>query len=263
MSNKLKFAICATVLSLIPLGWSEPQRLSEQPISRKSTPKHKTQTEQPKNNDDAKAIAALASDLTACLAIKQPNADSKQNEAYDPRQDTLYRVYLGSTVFGVLAGLGGIGAIYSQTRAIRRSVELQEAAMDQWVEVAHEWEINPPIQVDGKLVLDITFWLFNPTNYPLILRRLSFDLNGRQHDMQLHRLLPPKKKQFFGGSVYLTQEQENMRQTSTLSIFVDGEITYTSALKKDKVQPLHGGVACQNTKGVFIDMTRVPEKESN
>lgn len=53
-----------------------------------------------------------------CFAVADKvKPQPPQPEAYDPRQDLLYRAYLAFTVFGVIGALVGIAIIFRQTNA--------------------------------------------------------------------------------------------------------------------------------------------------
>jgi hypothetical protein len=69
-----------------------------------------TQVKNPQPNQ-----AALAA------SVHQPEAKAKQEDAYDPRQDRLYRAYLAFTIIGVFVALGAIVVFYLQTKATQEA----------------------------------------------------------------------------------------------------------------------------------------------
>jgi hypothetical protein len=83
-------------------------------VSERDT-QREAQNEEKQASDAAKCVG--------CVTIQQPNAETKQANAYDPRHDPLYRAYLGFTIFGVIVGLLGVGAIYSQTKATAQAAQ--------------------------------------------------------------------------------------------------------------------------------------------
>jgi hypothetical protein len=53
--------------------------------------------------------------------IHQPETIAKQDDAYDPRHDCLYRAYLAFTIIGVFVAMGAIIVFYLQTKATQDS----------------------------------------------------------------------------------------------------------------------------------------------
>jgi hypothetical protein len=195
------------------------------------------------------------------LNVHTVQAQSKQTDSYDARKDTLYRAYLWFTIIGVLGAWFGIIVIYCQTKAIRKSTGLQEIAFVQWIEIKKDWKIEPVTQHEGNVLLDITFGIVNPTSYPITLEWVKFDINGHNTELRMDRVITPHETHFFGTNLWISPDQEQMRQTSVLSLFVDGSVELRGVLAKKQVQFFSGGVACEKNRGYFVDRTRASESE--
>jgi len=55
------------------------------------------------------------------ITQEQSITKAEQRDSYDASKDRLYRIYLVFTIVGVLAGIGGIIAIYNQTEATKEA----------------------------------------------------------------------------------------------------------------------------------------------
>jgi hypothetical protein len=167
---------------------------------------------------------------------------------------------------GLLVIVGGLQTVLlrMQWKVFHRQTRFQEIALKQWIEIPEKLEIKPIREHEGKMIAEITFGLLNPTNYPLTLDAVSFDISsGEPTEMSLGTVLAPHKTKLFGTYVVLTKEQEDSRQASALSLFIDGRIKFTTALGDKATQTFTGGIACEKTNATFIDCTRVEEPANN
>jgi hypothetical protein len=118
-----------------------------------------------------------------CATEGQPYAEQNKADSYNAKQDTLYRAYLWATIVGVGVALGGILAIYKQTKATRdaaiataqsakateKSVNLQETSLRQWLNL-EDWEV----WMDKRRgIFRIRFQISNPTKLPLTLSSID------------------------------------------------------------------------------------------
>jgi hypothetical protein len=74
--------------------------------------------------------------FVATFAVGEEQVSTKQTDSYDPRQDCLYRLYLASTVLGVLGGIAGVCLIFWQVRLLRQTVNAsseQSKAMERHI----------------------------------------------------------------------------------------------------------------------------------
>lgn len=146
-------------------------------------------------------------------AIHQPQTGNETNDPYDAGKDCLYRLYLMATVVGFFVALGGIYAIYDQTKATRdaaiatmRSVELQEKANKQWVNL-DGWEV---FRGGAPHVFNIAFKIVNPTKVPLTLHRIHTSISGQKAEQNSVNILAPDNPYVLATRCELSDVQWNL-----------------------------------------------------
>jgi hypothetical protein len=198
---------------------------------------------------------AAIGECASCFAVKEPGTTPKQDDPYDPRHDPLYRANLGFTIIGVIVALGGVWAIYGQTKATAQaaqassesaaatarsakatedSVKLQEVSLRQWLNIGH-WEVW--LDKNDAKRLRIRFHVINPTNLPLDLEKVSREISILN--------APPKKEEEVVKNILAPQNPQ------IVYTFADLEEKWMETLKAS--QPLVISVKCV---AFFVDVRK-------
>src|SRR5579859_1912631 len=75
----------------------------------------------------------------AAFTVGEKQIGNKESDPYDPRQDSLYRLYLAATVLGVVGGVVGVCLIFWQVKLLRQTVNAsgeQSKAMGRHIDEA-------------------------------------------------------------------------------------------------------------------------------
>ena len=179
---------------------------------------------------------------------------SKQDAPYDASKDCLYLAYLFATIFGVFVALGGIFAIYKQTKATaqsakatEKSVKLQEIALRQWVNT-RKWktELLEPDQHPERF--KIHFEIINPTNAPIILQWAVITtpkgetlVTGFPKDAML---IPHKPFNVSVERDLSVAEQASLHSRHGLVLHIMGAIRYIDALGDEWEQRFNLELGC-------------------
>src|SRR5882762_179335 len=71
------------------------------------------------HSNEKQAPEKAADAICNGCSIQEPATQTQKQDAYNPKEDTLYRAYLWFTIGGVLIALGGIGVLFRQNGQIR------------------------------------------------------------------------------------------------------------------------------------------------
>ena len=159
----------------------------------------------------------------------------------------------------VFVGIATLAAIWYQSvktkdaaiatqhsaEAMRKSVELQKVAMDQWVDT-DDWKAGPshiqPNVSEGRL--PISFRTVNPTKFPLTLRNVMVWVD-RWHICTVAfgtLLLPPKNNTMVNTSIALKGVRLAMYREHRLALEIGGVVSFVDAFKERKEQSF--GLSC-------------------
>jgi len=214
------------------------------------------------------------------VTIEQPNAEAKQANPYDARHDPLYRAYLWFTIFGVLVGLLGVGAIYWQTRATTEaaratarsaqaaedSVALQQIAQKQWVNLEH-WRAFKVPAADNRTVLRIDFQIVNPTHVPLTHHLTRMSVGGPQQTVSHVTLIAPSNPYIASIGIELEAEQKEFYERGAFVLQFECTVFFADAVgthwQQDFVRMLAIGPKgidmISDTKNILRESTVPPE----
>jgi hypothetical protein len=158
----------------------------------------------------------------------------------------------------LLVVVGGLQAIIllMQWRLFRRQTIFQEVGFTQWIELV-EWRVEPSPILPAE-ILDVSFGIYNPSDYLMTIQFVCVDINGQQTNLNLMKTLPRNRTTHVGISLSVTAEQKQLRQDSSLPLFIDGYIEFINILKAKQSQLFRGGIVCDKMKAVFVDCTKAP-----
>lgn len=161
-------------------------------------------------------------------------------------------------IAGVIAAICTLRTIGRQTaateraaEATRKSVELQEVALRQWVTIDN-WKSLVFLPEDGGLSLHVQFDVTNPTDLPLTLDYAFIMLGDQGGKAGRSNLIPPKKSHPVITTVKITEEDRLKREQTELVFIVNGYIKFVDALEKDRSQEFGGVIGCSKTGVRFI-----------
>jgi hypothetical protein len=193
-------------------------------------------------------LCTIIAKCVGCSTEQDPSAQSHQYDAYNAKNDTLYRAYLWATIIGVVVALSGIFAIYRQTKATaqaaqatkesaeatlrsakaaERSVKLTENTQRQWVNL-EDWAAFKIKPTDTGL--ELGFNVVNPTTLPLTLHTIITRINGKPTESEGPvTLITPSNPLIHGFRVPLTKEQESLYANNVLSLDIVGTILFADS----------------------------------
>jgi len=217
---------------------------------------------------------AIIEKCVGCSAVGDPHAEASKTDSYDPRHDSLYRAYLGFTIFGVVVALGGILAIYKQTSATKdaavatqisaeaalrsaqateRSVKLQENTQRQWVDL-RGWQVH---RIGTTDPLEIEFRVANPTGLPLTLHGIVVTVNGKRIDENAPIVLITPNDPFpHGIAVSLSTEQEELYARNALSFEIECTVLFADSHNIHWGQNIGCRLLCGKTGKPTIAITK-------
>jgi hypothetical protein len=188
-----------------------------------------------------------------------------------PEKDTWDKVYICLTfALVVIATVTLFGIWYQAVKtkdaaeAARDSVRLQEAAMQQWVDL-DSWKVWESSK-EGKFYrLDFLFDLVNNTGRPLTIHEVHGTIEEQDTVSRESNVLAPHGRDPIQISVPLTKERfEDYAIRKTMLIFkLGGYIVFTDILGRRQRQPFEGLLSCSNGKVTFTGSQPARVKDSN
>jgi hypothetical protein len=138
--------LVAAFLLLIPTIQSKPTTPAEKPsVEKRDTPPI---TQQEQSNVPSASQDVSIDECIGCFIENAPTHHKEEADAYDPRNDPLYRRYLWATIIGVVGGFIGIVILIVQSALLRSSVKAAHKSAD-----AHMDSESAVLTVDdGELV---------------------------------------------------------------------------------------------------------------
>jgi hypothetical protein len=116
----------------------------------------------------------------------------------------------------VIVGIFTLLAIWYQaretaraTKAMQKSVQLQEIELRQWVDITN-WR-SEVRTVQNETILEIYFDVVNPTKIPITLIAVSITIGGQRSDSGGRTLLAPNNPHTASTSFRFNKEQEEAR----------------------------------------------------
>jgi hypothetical protein len=198
--------------------------------------KNKTQVEQPQ-------ASSVPEPAVQQIPSQKPDAQTKQPDPYDPRNDCLYRLYLVFTIVGVCVALGGVYAIYKQTKATaqaakatarsaeaaERSVTLQEIAQKQWVNL-EEWQVDHYNKEVVGHDLEISFQIANHTKVPLTLHAALMTIDaGERKDVGQVTLIAPGNPFVTSDGIVMNAEQKSLWNRQALGFKIEVTVLFSDS----------------------------------
>ena len=132
------------------------------------------------------------------------------------------------------------------TKAMRKSVELQETTLQQWVDVVN-WKTYLILFERQRPGLKIKVDVVNPTDFPLTMKdaRIVFD-NRVTFFFRDDCFLTPKNPYTVEVSLEMAKGQYDSFQGNGLSIRVEGSLPHIGSLRKLQPQAFCGTLMCKD-----------------
>jgi hypothetical protein len=169
----------------------------------------------------------------ASLALQERHGQSEQETSYNAREDTLYRLYLGFTILGVIGAWIGLRFLFRQSAQLQSQIRLQSVALRQWVDTRN-WRASTPYPTRPQ-TLEIDVDIVNPTKAPIVLLLVRITVSGGKISaigFPPNTLLIPNTPLTYQAFVDVSREQrEHYRSEAGLVLQVEGFISYVDSLK--------------------------------
>jgi len=132
------------------------------------------------------------------------------------------------------------------TKAMRKSVGLQETALQQWVDVVN-WRTYLILLGGQRAGVKIKVDVVNPTGFPLTLKgaQIRFD-NRMTFFFRDDCLLTPRNPYAVEVSLELTKGQYDYMYGTGLRIRVEGNLFHVGSLRHLQPQPFCGTLTCKD-----------------
>jgi hypothetical protein len=154
-------------------------------------------------------------------------------------------------IAGIITAVFTLRVIGEQTTASKKSVLLQETAMQQWVNIKN-WTKNYRSAPDGSAGLGISFELVNPTNWPLTIVNTKLRINPIESWAVHNILLAPNSPYAVRvNEISLSKEQENDYLNARIVLVVFGMVTFRDCFERVREQEFSGLLQCGKTATTF------------
>ncbi|HME32028.1 MAG TPA: hypothetical protein VKG65_04685 [Terriglobales bacterium] len=139
-----------------------------------------------------------------------------------------------------------VEALLDSAEAMQKSIALQQAALEQWVDILN-WRTSfiPPNQgIPAQLRIQVD--VVNPTNFPLTLEDAHIVFAGNlKFFFRQHCLLAPRNPYTVDVAITLNDESwKRYWQEQLIWIRVEGDFSHTGSLRELRPQPLCGHLIC-------------------
>ena len=147
----------------------------------------------------------------------------------------------------VIAAFATLGVVCWQavasaaaTKAMRKSVALQEVGLRQWVDI-EEWGVAPEKYVEermrpGSITLNITFHIVNHTKIPLTICGITSKVGSQTLDVREKDVLAPDNSYPVIVPMVLTGEQITEYFANKFLFSIRGFVIYLDALETERQQ---------------------------
>ncbi|MGB9489819.1 MAG: hypothetical protein WCA92_05060, partial [Terriglobales bacterium] len=194
---------------------------------------------------------------------KQPHPNVRKAEGDTPRwyrlSSRFFRWPDGPTAWVVILTLIAVAEQAQEsakaTHAMRRSTDLQQSQLAQWVTI-EDWSGGEDIWLhDAEKVLHnlmFVFYIVNPTNYPMSLSRADWIIDKQKDGIAINEAtFPPRGKHSTVMEYQLTPEEFEIYSNGKLRNFeVEGSITFVDVSKVERTQHFAVTLNCAFEKGV-------------
>lgn len=142
------------------------------------------------------------------------------------------------------------------SRAMRDSIELQKAGLNQWIEI-DDWQGGDDIWKPDSTEPDhlmFQFAIVNPTDFPMTLKAVRWKIGGQEESFTPNCTLPPKGRHPTIASYDLTPEEllRYAEKKSALELEVDGSVDFEDVLHNTNTQPFWLAFQCVFQSGVWV-----------
>lgn len=208
---------------------------------------HTREKYQAQSQADCIALSVSSEEKHSCAKEAQSRKD------YSPWWYVLVAWPEGITTWAIIATGLVIAWQSNETRnaaqASWMSIRLQEAGMQQWIEVGN-WKSESAVTARGKSVR-ITVEIANPTSFPLMISDGHIRLAIRKQRLGTSTWITgdyylfPKTLLTAGFYFQFTDiEQDREFQNRRMHFDVEGSLSYVDALKNRKTQVVGGVLTC-------------------
>jgi hypothetical protein len=135
-------------------------------------------------------------------------------------------------------------------QATHKTVELQELAYNQWLNV-EDWKTSITTG-KGRIVLRLQFKVVNPTSFPLTITQAYFTVLGDIEGLIAETFCPPNVPLSVDESIAVTQQQATEWDRGILHMPFRAVISFAGVLKRPMVQQLNGILVCGYNSTVFV-----------
>ncbi len=134
------------------------------------------------------------------------------------------------------------------TKAMFKSIGLQETVLQQWVDVVN-WRTNLIVLEEQRAGVRIKVDIVNPTNFPLTLKdaKIIFD-NRVTFFFRDDCFLTPKNPYTVEASLELTKGQYDYMYGAGVRIRVEGNLPHIGSLRRLQPQRFCGTLTCKDGK---------------
>jgi hypothetical protein len=149
--------------------------------------------------------------------------------------------------------------------AMWASMELQEIALQQWVDLDN-WRTNYRVRKDGSKELEVCFDIVNPTKLPLTLEAVTTTIANHTFATASRNFVAPNKTYTVNVTIPLSDEDAERFLGSTLVLSVRGDIAYSSDVHKDwRHQPFSAFLVCRKGQAPLVTSTSpmIPQRPSD
>jgi len=274
----MRLSVLTALLLFTAIQQPNPHVLPHEPSIREGDAKSETDGKQQELKEKPAITiqecehCTIIEKCVGCSAEEKPYAQRQQSDSYDAGKDTLYRVYLWFTIIGILVALGGVLAIYKQTKATKkaadatlrsakaaeRSVKLQENTQRQWIKLEdwHAFRINPTDP------LEVAFDVINPTTLPLTLHGIITKINGKPAEDEVPiKVLTPSYPFKHSVGVPLDKEQESLYARDALDLNIECTVLFADCHGIHWCHEFGRMLHCRHT-GSFVTDTKETLTES-
>jgi hypothetical protein len=143
---------------------------------------------------------------------------------------------------------------------IQRQADMQEAAMQQWVEIKN-WTIDRVVNIKA---LFVRYEVVNPTQWPIKIEQIETTIERTKYSSR-PALLPPKDPYIVDISVILTPDEERRLKTSQLNLRIQVNITYAKRLGGGLIAQPFGGILVCTSDGATLrsGIPIIPDKQTD
>ena len=144
--------------------------------------------------------------------------------------------------------------------AIEKQVNLQSAAMEQWIELSN-WRsqlVKLPSERTPNPFLLVKVDIANKTNFPVTLKRAEIDFINtgdkvkRTYFAGDDTFLTPSAPHEVVISAQITEQQEAQFPLGGIGIQIAGRFNHIGTLKNPVIQEVSGLLVCRQSETVFI-----------